>query len=63
MPDLAAALPEAPLKALAKLQGGHRRFAALHRADLNRSYKRLPDDTPQLLIAEAEVYYAFLKAA
>jgi methyl-accepting chemotaxis protein len=27
MPDLAAALPEAPLKALVKLQGGHRRFA------------------------------------
>ena len=39
------------------------RFEALHRADNNRSSKRPPDGDPQKLIAEAEVFYAFLKAA
>ena len=39
------------------------RFDALNRADLNRSDRRAPDDRPDLFIAEAEEYYAFLKAA
>jgi hypothetical protein len=39
------------------------RFEALHRADMNRDHKRIPDGKPELLIAEAEVFYAFLKAA
>jgi hypothetical protein len=40
------------------------RHAALRRAHENRDYaQRNADNAPELLIAEAEVFYAFLKAA
>jgi hypothetical protein len=39
------------------------RFTALERADDNRDDRREPDNAPEKLIAEAEVFYAFLKAA
>lgn len=39
------------------------RFNALSRAYCNRSFTRKPDDDPGKLIAEAEIFYAFLKAA
>ena len=39
------------------------RYYALSRAHANRSYARRPDNAPETLIAEAEVFYAFLKAA
>ena len=39
------------------------RYRALSRAHHNRGWDRKPDDDPALLITEAEVFYAFLKAA
>jgi len=39
------------------------RYRSLFRASNNRDFDRDPDDDPALLIAEAEVFYAFLKAA
>lgn len=39
------------------------RCKALSRAHHNRDWGRKPDDAPALLIAEAEAYYAILKAA
>jgi hypothetical protein len=39
------------------------RFEALNRADMNRSCTRARDNAPEKLIAEAEVFYAFLKVA
>jgi hypothetical protein len=39
------------------------RQRALSQAHHSRSHRRAPDDRPDLLIAEAEVFYAFLKAA
>jgi hypothetical protein len=39
------------------------RYRSLSRASHNREFDRTPDDDPALLIAEAEVFYAFLKAA
>jgi hypothetical protein len=39
------------------------RMASLYRAYRNREDDREPDNRPDLLIAEAEVYYVFLKTA
>lgn len=39
------------------------RLEALGQANSNREHGREPDDDPSRLISEAEVYYAFLKAA
>lgn len=38
------------------------RYEALSRAHHNRSFSRKPDNDPAKLIAEAEVFCAFLKA-
>jgi Arc/MetJ-type ribon-helix-helix transcriptional regulator len=38
------------------------RHRALARASTNRSRDRKPDNRPDLLIAEAETYYTYLKA-
>jgi len=39
------------------------RMEALSRADSNRDNRRPADDNPASLIADAEVFYKFLKAA
>jgi hypothetical protein len=39
------------------------RYMALSRAHNNRDFTRKPDNAPEKLITEAEVFYAFLKAA
>jgi hypothetical protein len=64
-PDAVVANAEVLLAWMSVLDAADRdaRYRALSRAHHNRGFSRKPDDAPALLIAEAEVFYAFLKVA